>query len=258
MTFHWLRRVIAFTIGALSFLSLPASANLQIFTEQFPPYNYREVNQPPEGIAVDLLLTAAENVGRDIKREDILVRPWPRAYRAVRIEPNTILFSMGRTAKRENMFKWVGPIGETRVVLLARKDSKISINSGEELKNYTIGVILDDVGEQLIIEEGANIARLERATTAVSLARMLDLGRIDLWAYEESVARWSISKAHLNNELFEVVYVLNELPMYYAFNPETDPVLIADLQRGVDMAKEVNKSTGMSQLDEIRVRYGVE
>jgi len=147
------------------------------------------------------------------------------------------------------------PIGETRIVVLAKKNQHIKINSGDDLANYSIGVILDDVGEQLVLEAGGDIEKIERATTAIALAKMLDFERIQLWAYEENVARWSIEKAGINSEKFEVVYVLHELALYYAFHRDTDDKLIEKLQKGLDKLKQNHPNNGKSLYDTILMKY---
>jgi polar amino acid transport system substrate-binding protein len=42
------------------------------------------------------------------------VLPWKRAYELVQSEKNTLIFSMGRNEKSENLFKWVGVVAPTK------------------------------------------------------------------------------------------------------------------------------------------------
>ncbi len=93
---------------------------LNIYTEEFPPYNYTH-NGELQGFTVDLLVEATQRIGAPILAKDINVYPWPRSYRILKSEANTVLFSMAYTPNREKLFKWVGPIGKTRSVLLAKK-----------------------------------------------------------------------------------------------------------------------------------------
>ncbi|USD66932.1 transporter substrate-binding domain-containing protein [Vibrio sp. SCSIO 43136] len=231
-----------------------AKQELTFYTEEYPPYNYQE-NGELRGIAVELLIAANSNIGREIERENIKLRPWPRAYRAARSQLNAVLFSTARTEMREALFKWAGPIGQTRIVLLAKKSAGVRIEHPSHISRYSVGVIMDDVGEQLSLKAGVPASQIQRANNAKSLAKMLNLGRIDVWAYEEYVARWILRKIGLDSNDFEVVYVLNELEMFFAFHPETEQTIVDEMQRGISMTQKVDSKTGLSQYQEIINRY---
>ncbi|MBF0224542.1 MAG: transporter substrate-binding domain-containing protein [Desulfobacterales bacterium] len=115
-----------------------------------------------QGIAVDLLVLMLERVGSKQGRQDIKMYPWARAYNYAQDIKNTILFSTTRTEEREKIFKWVGPIFTNNMCLIARKDSHIKANTFEEMKNYRIGTVIDDVSEQLLVKEGFSIDILKR------------------------------------------------------------------------------------------------
>ncbi|NRA24871.1 MAG: transporter substrate-binding domain-containing protein, partial [Oleispira sp.] len=76
---------------------------------------------------------------------------------------------------------------------------------------------------------------------AESLAKMLDAGRIKLWAYEENVARWFIKQAGLNNGEFESVYTLKESDLYYAFSKDINKQTQNLLQKAIDKIKKSNE-----------------
>ena len=68
------------------------------------------------------------------------------------VTDNTALFSMTRTAKRENLFKWVGPLAEKRFAIYAKKGTNIKasgsgiITMAEKDLYYTGGTIIIDHG----------------------------------------------------------------------------------------------------------------
>jgi len=237
----------------LSFSSGSASA-LEVYTEEFPPYNFTENNQL-RGISVELLLAAAKQANSPIMAQDIKVRPWARAYRKVLSTPNTMLFSMAHIPSREKLFKWVGPIGKTRVVLLAKKERNFHIKDPAQLLNYKIGTIRDDVAQKLVEENGVPTELIEHTSTTRALAKMLDLGRIDLWAYEENAALWVMEKAGLDSREFEAVYVLMELDMYFALNKETDQQVVDDLQLAIDKVMKQKPVNGRSFYQEVYSHY---
>ncbi len=222
----------------------PAKANLneiQFLTEEYPPYNFTEQGRL-QGIAVDLLLKASKMAGQPIDRQSIQIQPWARAYRNVFLDANTALFSMTRTELRESLFYWVGPIIQTRIVVMARRSSGIAINHPTDLAKYKIGVIRDDVGEQLLLEAGVPRDSLQESSYAASIAEQLYKQRIDLWAYEENVARWWLAKSGYKVKDFKPVYVLQDSDLYFAFNLNVDPETIAKLQQAVDAIKSNEES----------------
>lgn len=249
----WCYPVKRVLVGFLCLLLVPLAyaadlKSLNYVTESYPPYNFKAGGEV-KGIAVDLLQEALKQSGNEITNKALSIQPWTRAYQSAMKGPNTVLFSTTRTEQREPLFQWVGPISDTRVVLLARKDSNITLNSVSDAANYKIGVIRDDIGEQLALSNGIPDAKLKRVGKAPALAKMLDKGRVDLWAYEENVARWFIKSNGLNNGDFVTVLVLSEGQLYYSFSPDVDPALVQQLQQAVDDVR------GSSLYQEILGRY---
>ncbi|WP_299795289.1 ABC transporter substrate-binding protein [uncultured Shewanella sp.] len=229
-------------------------SELEYLTESYPPYNYQEGGEL-KGIAVDLLRAALAKLGEGLPSEQIQLLPWPRAYKMATAAPNRVLFSTTRTQLREDSFQWVGPIIETRVVLLALSGSEIDIQSTDELESYSIGAIKDDIGEQLLLSFGVSPDGIKRANSARSLLKMLEKGRIQLWAYEENVASWNIHNAGLDKSLFESVFTLQESELYYAFSKGTDPALIKKLQLSIDEIKEEFIGDGDNLYEQIVTKY---
>lgn len=84
-------------------------SKISFYTEEYPPFNFSE-NGKDKGILVDFLLDVLKNSNATISREDIKIVPWAFGYRHTEKQKNVCLFGMARTANRENLFKWVGPI----------------------------------------------------------------------------------------------------------------------------------------------------
>jgi polar amino acid transport system substrate-binding protein len=256
----WSIRIWKVVLSVFSIVLLCASVNAQglkgveMLTEAYPPYNFNE-GGTLRGIAVDLLIAATHKMEAPIKRDEIKLQPWARAYRKILEGPNVGLFATTRTDEREDKFKWVGPIVKTRIVVLAKKSSEISISSADDLKNYSFGVIRGDIGEQLIEGVGVPESKIRQASNADSLAKQLDVGRIQLWAYEENVARWFIETNGLDNEGFIVVYVLKEAELFYAFSKDVDNDVIESLQKGLDQVKATPGKIGKTLYDDILSDY---
>jgi polar amino acid transport system substrate-binding protein len=221
---------------------------LNFITESYPPYNFKS-DGALKGIAVDLLLAATKKSSSSLTADKIKTLPWPRAYKMAIMGPQIVLFSTTRTDERERKFNWVGPISSTRIVLLAKKSDSIVISSASDINKYVVGSIPNDIGDQLVKKEGVKSSAITHIASAESLAKMLAADRINLWAYEENVARWFIKQAGLDNNDFESVYTLKESDLYYAFSKDIDKETRDALQQLID------EVTASGELDKIKAGY---
>ena len=225
--------------------------DLSIMTENYPPYNF-EKDGRLQGISVDLMVLMLEKVGSRQDRSSIRLLPWARGYQLLLRKPGTCLFSTTRTKERETLFKWVGPISKTTISLVARKDRHATVRSKADIAKYKVGVVVDDVGEQLLLQQGVPPRNLDRiagvGVTRLSI-RKLNQGRIDLWSYEENVARWEIKAMGLDPEDYTIAYVLSEGELYFAVHRDTPESLITTLQQALDEIK------GEDRYQEILNRY---
>ena len=249
------------SFSAVIFLFLPfefvfakSLTELNIVTEIYPPYNLK-VEGKITGISVDVLTKSLKALGHNYPVDNIKVLPWARAYRQAVSGPNTVLFSTTRTEQREKLFHWVGPIIPTRVVLLAKKSKDIKISTPEDIKKYKIGVLRDDIGEQLVLSLGAKESHLTRVAVAKSVIKMMNADRVELWAYEENAARWFIKGEGFSNEDYDTVYVLKDSDLYYTFSLDIDKSLVNELQKGIDLIKKPQSDEKESIYDEILKKY---
>ncbi len=206
-----------------------------IMTEEYPPYNF-EQNGVVKGMAIEMMSELMKRTNCKKTAKDIQVLPWARSYKDVQEKPNTILFSMTRSKEREPLFKWVGPISPTKIVLFAKKAKKIKINSPADIKNYPCGAIRDDIGHQLLTKAG--ITNIDLTADMGSNIKKLDTDRITLWAYEENVAKWEMKNTIKNYADFESVYTLLSADLYIAFNKNTPDAFIQQLQKVFDSMKK--------------------
>ncbi len=208
-------------------------ADLKIYTENYPPLNYDEAGEA-KGLSVDLLLEMFNRAGIKRERLDILVVPWERGYSEAQIRPNTILFSTTRTPAREKLFKWVGPIGLSRVVLIARRDSEIDLTDEASFARYRYGAVKYSRGDLALQRGGTPPKQITYLNSPLSAAHMLARGRVDAWAFERISAFWVLQKLGYRSQDFKVVHAFKKRQYYYAFQPDSDPDLITALQSALD------------------------
>jgi len=227
-----------------------SAKDLSYITEQFPPYNFRDDGNL-KGISIDLLEAVWQRMGVNLNRSIIQVLPWTEGYKRTLNEKNTVLFSTARLPQREQLFKWAGPIGPFRNVLLARIDKNISIASAEDLNKYRIGAIKDDSAVQILRDRGVREGDLTLESTSRPLIEMLQNRSIDAWAYGDTAGIWLIQESGVNLSDFEVVYVLSQADYYYAFNKETPESLVQSFQDALDYLKNNTDKDGLSDYAKI-------
>lgn len=225
--------------------------DLTFITEDYPPFNF-ERDGKRQGIAVDLLVEMLAQAGSKKTRADIKVWPWARGYETAQKEKNTVLFSTTRTDAREHLFKWVGPIMPSRIVLVARKNAGIRLASAADVnkRNLKVGVVREDIGGQLLARSGVDKDRMVLANSGLSVAKMLQANRIDLWAYGAPVIMWNLKELGYPTNDYEEVLTLTESQHYYfAVNKNTDDAVVVRLQAALEQVKASGK------FSEIVTRY---
>lgn len=95
----------------LSVCSLARAEPYRVVTEEWAPYNYLENNQVT-GMTTEIVRAIMARTGDTFEIELV---PSMRSSYMLKRQPRTIMFSMFRTAEREAMFKWVGPIVEEAI-----------------------------------------------------------------------------------------------------------------------------------------------
>lgn len=224
---------------------------LTLITEDYPPFNF-EKNGRRQGIAVDLLMEMLELSGSRKSREDIRLWPWARGYETALKEKDIVLFSTTRTEPRENLFKWVGPIMPSRIVLIAKKKNGVTLAGVEELgrSGYRIGVVREDVGEKLLDKVDRVRDKVVLLNSGISVAKMLQAGRVDMWAYDIQVALWNLKELGYDPAEYEEVLTLAETHSYYfALSKKTDDKVVSTLQSALDQIKSKGR------FNEIVARY---
>ncbi|MFA0821593.1 MAG: transporter substrate-binding domain-containing protein [Methanomethylovorans sp.] len=230
------------------------SVDLIYYTEQLPPYNYQE-NGTLRGISIDLLEVITEKMGNKVSRDDVLLVPWTEGYQTAISQNNTVLFTTVRLPEREQSFKWAGPIYTYTNVLFALPDKGITIEKPEDLKDYRIGVIVDDVAIQQLIDVGVNKNQLVQETNASVLVDKLNNGEIDLWAYPEAAGRDFTERATGNPYSFRAVFLLPAMEGYYAFNKNVSDSTVESFQQALDSLKQEKDTAGISTYERILGRH---
>ena len=233
--------------NAIANQDLRLPAQIRWMSEQYPPYNYIDPEDQPQGIAVDMLVALWKQL--NIPAQPLEFLPWARSYATLLSEPHTALFSMTYTPAREKLFRFVGPIIHTRVVLLAPRSAQLQITSPRDINALNIGVVRDDIGESLLEELGVTPKQIIYSNQADNLVQLLHRGRVDAIAYSDDVAVWNMLKANIDPQDYENVFTLLEGQLGFAFHAQTPTPWLDQLQGALAQLE------ASGEADQIRQRH---
>ncbi|MDP9710297.1 UNVERIFIED_ORG: polar amino acid transport system substrate-binding protein [Pseudomonas fluorescens] len=222
--------------------------DLVLLTENFPPYNMAKngknfaQDENINGIATDIVREMFKRAG--ITYSLTLRFPWERVYKLALENPGYGAFVMARLPDREKLFKWVGPIGPDDWVMLAKADSKITLETLNDARKYKIGAYKGDAIAETLTKQGLKPAVVLRDQDN---ARKLVSGQIDLWATGDPAGRYLARQDGVTG--LKTVLRFNSAELYLALNKDVPDEAVAKLQTALDqMRKE-------GVVDEIMGRY---
>jgi len=198
---------------------------LRLLTSEKKPFNYLE-NQQITGISVDLLqqLFAGELPAA------VELMPWPRAYDTALQQKNVLIFTMGKTAKRQALgFQFIGPVSRRFHNLYAVRTDLPRISSFADIKKHRLvvaGLRAGWLSEQFKAA-GINIETVGSYQQGID---MLLKNRAQLWLstdLEEQV----LQTQHPDSPRLSPVWQLMCSENYFGLSPGSDPALVKSLQQ---------------------------
>lgn len=225
-----------------------APEKIELLTENFPPYNMAmdgknfARSENIHGIATDIIREMFQRAGVDYSLT--LRFPWERIYKMALETPGYGVFVTARLAEREELFKWVGPIGPDDWVLLARSDSDIDVSSLDEAKQYRIGAYKGDAIGEHLLAQGLEPSLALRDQTNVE---KLQSGAIDLWATGDPAGRFLAKQQGVTG--LKRILRFDSAELYLALNKQIPDETVEKLQAALDQMR------ADGTLDTINGRY---
>jgi len=208
------------------------AVELQILADENRPLSFSE-NGQAKGLGVDV---AQEIQRRTGNKNAIEIQPWPRAYRAVSSEPNVAVFAMARTAAREELFQWVGPISASRASLYGKRGSGLVINSLEDAKAVErIMVVRDFYTHQLLQKLG--FTNLELVPKPETMVKMALNDRAPLMFTSNVTLPELLEKAGAKPTDLDALYTVTSIQTYIAFSAATPKDIVGKWQAALDAMK---------------------
>lgn len=202
---------------------------LTLYTEDMQPYNMIE-NDHVTGISSEIIATALNHLQLGYA---LRLVAWQRAYHEALTEPNSCVYSTVRTADREELFQWIGPVGRDSLAVFVLPDSTIQARNLAELRNYRTVVTPGDYAEPRLRENGIKI--IPAPVEAARQLNMMSAGRIDFWIANRSQAQFEARRAAIPlRELF----TYDDFELYLACNRAISPDLVGRMDAAVKQVWE--------------------
>lgn len=234
---RWISRVLM-TMALAACMQAQA---LELMAEDDPPHNMLRDGKLA-GIATDKLAEAFLRAGVPQHMELV---PWARAYQSALTQPGFCAFSAARTAEREALFKWIGPVAAMDWVLYARSDAGPAPARLEDARKKTIGGYLQDVISVWLADKGYHV---DTASSDAANPRKLLAGRIDYWASSRPRATALLAKEELAKRIVPVL-TFGHTDLYLACHKATSDEVVKKLNQAL-RAMQVDGSSA-----KIEARY---
>jgi polar amino acid transport system substrate-binding protein len=172
------------------------------------------------GPASQIVETVLQRAG--LTDYSISLYPWARAYDMALREPQVLIYLIARTPAREDQFKWAGEFMRIDYHLYKLRSQKdIVVRNLQDARNYTIGVIRDDVRHQYLQAQGFN--KLVVSSQNIDNFKKLVNGQVQLVPMPELDATLLCEESHVDCGKLEKIYTLDSLStgLYMAYSKST-------------------------------------
>jgi len=234
-----MRIFIAFVYLFTLFLSpsLCRADAIQIVSNELPPLKFQKDGKV-QGITVDILTQIMAKVGKPIDPQSIETMSWARAYEDAMLMPGTILLNIAMTEERKPVFKWVGPIYTIQLGLIGKSHKEFEIEQASEAAQYNVGTLLDTAPEQLLFAQGFPKERAYRISRTEQALKMLQAGRIDLFAHTADSSFYMMPELGIDPTKFKVYYMIKSVDLYIGFNNSFSEKFVSKLQKAFEELQE--------------------
>jgi len=204
---------------------LAGAKPLEIYSEQFPPYNYFDQGRS-QGFVVEVVNACLKQMSQNTAITNI---PWARAYRYAQSDRKVMVLSMSRIPSREQLFKWVGPVADYDVVFFGRSDSDIQLNSLADAREVKHIGVMRDYSTAAILEEKQFNNLVYIKTHQFHLMKLIR-GRIDLSLSSNATMRYRMKKHGVKAAELTTVGYLYTGQLYLAFSKSVGDATVAQWQ----------------------------
>jgi polar amino acid transport system substrate-binding protein len=221
-----------FGIGILLTWLSASAVELVLYTEENPPLNFTRDGQTV-GFATEVVQALIDRSGDQVRIE---MAPWTRGYNLVKQKANVGLFSAARTAEREALLRWVGPLIESQTCFYSHADAGLSIRSLADVASAgQLALPREGYSHEYLLRQG--LSNIYTVTTPEKMMHMFALRRVKLVAASDIglpalLAQQGMSEAQVQRQL---CFMRHDPSL--AFSLQTDAQLVARWQSNLQALK---------------------
>ena len=226
----------------LSFLTFTAvAADLNLLTDNHPPLHFQQGNQLV-GFGVDVVQALAERTGDQVHLQQV---PLLRALHVATTEPATGVFTVLRTAERNGLYQWVGPLMDVETALYSANTQQPVRSLQDASTQGRIAVPRKWLAYDYLRKQGLN--NLYGVETPEQMMRLARLGRIEFVVADTlSIATLAREEGLAPSQLHYQMPLMKQ-GTYIAFSPQTDARQVARWQQALDEMKRDGRLEQLKQ-----------
>lgn len=207
-----------------------STSKLQVVTELSPPYQTL-LNNEVSGSATKLVRTLLSKSGLSAT---ISMYPWARAYQKAISEPNTLIYSIAKSDKREALFHWLLPVARYKFGLVALNDRQDLLNiTLSEVQNFTLAVQRNDIAHEWALDRGLEEGKQLIICSDIGCSWKLLLNKkVDFIVESPELIEGMLIQYTLDTATAKHVVAIPELEVtgYLAANVDIEPEILKELQ----------------------------
>ena len=233
-------------------MGTPSTGSLRILTEAYPPFNFADKNNDVTGQSTDIVQAILAKTGT---KANVEIMPLSQGLALAGKGPGVVIYSLNRTPERENLFKWVGPIGYYEQAFYAKDVSAWKINKLEDAKKVSkIAVYQGDAGAQFLASQG--FTNLDYSLTDPDALKRLMDGTDQLWLGNKNGLAVTAAEAGVDiNDLVQMPTVVVHADLYIAFSKDTPDSTVAAWQSALDALKTEKDIDNKTAYEKIMVKW---
>jgi len=212
---------------------LASNKKLQVVTELSPPYQTLIQNEV-SGSATQMvraLLSESELTAT------LHMYPWARAYEKATSESNTLIYSIAKSEKRNNLFHWLMPVAHYKFGLVALSErNDLDSTTLKELSNFVIAVQRNDIAHQWALDKGLKEGKQLIICSDIGCSWQLLLNKkVDFIVDSPELIEGMLLEYKLPTTLAKYVIAIPELDItgYLAANINIEQSILEKLQLAI-------------------------
>lgn len=204
---------------------------LKLACSDWKPYCYKEGSKIKGS-----MISVSKRLMKDAGFEYTLdVLPWKRVYQQGYTTSNFLILGLGRTEKREKLFKWIAPLKKpSDIIAYQNTDSDIVITSPSDLSRYTIAVERGSYTHEFLVANGHDKDKIFLVSRYAQLYNLVKSHRAQLFLIDSKVFRPEAIRNNFNPETFKPALLAFVVTEYLATGLNTSDRVVSRLKKSYD------------------------